>query len=126
MPFIKGSELYKVFCKQKRFPEHVIKFIGTQLVLGLGALHAEGFMHRDMKLENIMVDENGYIKIIDFGMAKVIGQETSFDMYGTREYLAPEMVTKSGHDFSVDWWAVGILLYEMLIGITPFYQRTQA
>ena len=72
-----------------------------------------------------MVDENGYIKIIDFGMAKAIGQETSFDMYGTREYLAPEMVTKSGHDFSVDWWAVGILLYEMLIGITPFYQRTQ-
>ena len=78
-------------------------------------------MHRDMKLENIMLDEKGYIKIIDFGMAKGIGQETSFALYGTAEYLAPEMVIKAGHDFPVDWWAVGILLYEMLIGVTPFF-----
>ena len=73
MPFINGGELYKVYSKHKRFPEKLVKFYGAQIVLGIGALHKQGYMHRDMKLENIMLDSNGYLKLIDFGLAKLIG-----------------------------------------------------
>ena len=83
-------------------------------------------MHRDLKLENIMIDETGYIKIIDYGLAKILKEGSVAMSYcGTPEYLAPEMINSSGHDLSVDWWAVGILLYEMLIGVTPFFNRNR-
>ena len=75
MPFINGGELYKVYSKVKRFPEQLVKFYAAQIVLGIGALHKQGYMHRDMKLENIMLDSNGYLKIIDFGLAKLLGHQ---------------------------------------------------
>lgn len=83
-------------------------------------------MHRDLKLENILVDQNGYIKIIDYGLAKILpSQELATSYCGTPEYLAPEMVGLSGHDMTVDWWALGVLIYEMLIGVTPFYNKNR-
>ena len=71
-----------------------------------------------------MLDQNGYIKLIDFGLAKLIGHEST-SLCGTAEYMAPEMVSEVGHHFPVDWWATGILLYEMLIGITPFFDKNR-
>lgn len=83
-------------------------------------------MHRDLKLENIMVDSTGYIKIIDYGLAKMLQRDELATSYcGTPEYLAPEMISHAGHDFTVDWWAVGILIYEMLIGVTPFFNKNR-
>jgi len=126
MPFVRGGELYKIFQEQKRFPEEVVRFYIAQIIMALGELHSKGIMHRDLKLENIMVDEDGYIKLIDYGLAKIVANdELAMSYCGTPEYLAPEMVDNKGHDMTVDWWAVGILIYEMLIGVTPFFNRNR-
>ena len=126
MPFINGGELYKIFQEHKRFDEAIVKFYAAQIIIAIGKLHEKGIMHRDLKLENIMVDENGYIKIIDYGLAKMLqNDELAMSYCGTPEYLAPEMISHAGHDKTVDWWAVGILIYEMMIGVTPFFNKNR-
>ncbi len=72
MPFVRGGELYKVFQSKKRFPEHVVKFYAAQIALAIRYLHLQGIAHRDLKLENILIDADGYLKIIDYGLAKMI------------------------------------------------------
>lgn len=94
MPFVKGGELYKILKQHKRLPEDVVRFYAAQIALAVGYLHGKGIMHRDLKLENILVDEKGYLKIIDYGLAKVLTQnQVAKTFCGTPEYLAPEMVT---------------------------------
>lgn len=126
MPFVRGGELYKIYIAKKRFNERVVRFYAAQIVMAIGYLHDKDIVHRDLKLENILVAQNGYIKIIDYGLAKIVKEnEETMSFCGTPEYLAPEMLTKEGHDKAVDWWALGILMYEMLIGVTPFFNRNQ-
>jgi serine/threonine protein kinase len=95
--------------------------------MAIGYLHKRGIAHRDLKLENILVDQEGYIKVIDYGLAKILKEtdDPSFSFCGTPEYLAPEMVNGSGHDKAVDWWAMGVIIYEVLVGVTPFFNRNK-
>ena len=84
-----------------------------------GYLHARKIAHRDLKPENLLFDKEGYLKLVDFGFAKVIKDRT-WTLCGTPEYLAPEIISNKGHNLSVDWWALGILIFEMLHGTPPF------
>ena len=90
--------------------------------MALGHLHDKKIIYRDLKPENILMDENGYICLTDFGLAKVLeGGQQAFSFCGTPDYLAPEILIEKGHSFPVDWWALGILTYEMIVGFPPFY-----
>ena len=93
MPFINGGELYRIFRAVGKFREHVTRFFATQIIIGVGKLHELNITHRDLKLENFMVDTDGYLQIIDFGLAGIIPQDKlSTTTCGTKEYFAPEIV----------------------------------
>ena len=112
MPFIGGGELAKVLKQAKKFTERQIKFYSVQLILGLQYLHLSNVMHRDLKLENLLLDENGYLKIVDFGVSQVIRHnQTIYDVAGTPAYFAPEILKGEGYNMAADWWAVGIILF---------------
>lgn len=91
-------------------------------------MHDSKIIYRDLKPENILLTSDGYIMLADFGLAKILNINDTEDpnsFCGTPEYLAPEMIIGSGHDHSLDWWALGILIYEMIIGIPPFYNQNK-
>lgn len=114
-----GGDLYKLMRKLGTLPEHLAQFYAAQVVLALEYLHHCGVVHRDVKPENIMIGISGYIKLGDFGMAKVIKSRT-WTICGTPEYIAPEIIMSKGYTHSVDWWAFGVLVYEMNCGYPPF------
>ncbi|GIQ88639.1 hypothetical protein KIPB_010936, partial [Kipferlia bialata] len=131
--FVPGGELFchlrragrlpvELFCHLRRagrLPVEVAKFYAAELILTLGYLHSQSIVYRDLKPENLLLDRDGNLKITDFGFAKVVSSET-YTLVGTPEYLAPEIIAGTGHGKAVDWWALGILIYEMLAGYPPF------
>ena len=129
MPYIAGCTLKTKLINHNKFAEDTVKFIIAQIVIGLGHLHANGIVHRDLKLENIILCENGFIKLIDFGLATVlIPEEFSGELVGTAEYMAPEMLSQKYDVDSakrLDWWAVGIIAYELLFSLTPFFEQNR-
>ncbi|KAH0479517.1 MAG: uncharacterized protein KVP18_004342 [Porospora cf. gigantea A] len=118
-----GGNLYQAMKKtrDRHFDERTTFIRFMQLVSGLTAIHAAGFHHRDMKLENLLLDSDGVLKITDFGwVSPVLGSKKHFSFCGTLDYLPPEMLQGTGHDWRMDIWAAGVLLYEMLVGRTAF------
>eukprot|EP00889_Picochlorum_renovo_P003101 jgi/Picre1/30131/NNA_005500.t1 len=108
-------------CKSSSLSENEAKFYAGCVVMGLDYLHERGVSWRDLKPENILLDISGYAVLTDFGFAKMIPTGSkSFTMCGTPEYLAPEMILQSGHNHAVDWWSLGILIFEMVAGKPPF------
>lgn len=122
LEFVQGGELFTVIhtATSDGVPATHAKFYGAGVLLGLCYLHSKDIAYRDMKPENCLIDANGYPKVVDFGFAKVIKNTKTFTLCGTPEYLAPEIVLGRGHDKSVDYWAFGILVYEMIAGYSPF------
>lgn len=120
LPFEAGGELYTLIKRMGVLEEKLAQFYAAQVVLALEYLHHCSVIHRDLKPENILIHDNGYIKLSDLGFAKVVKNRT-FTLCGTPEYLAPEIILSKGYSFSVDWWALGVLIYEMISGFPPFY-----
>jgi serine/threonine protein kinase len=126
LKFIPGGNIYDSIFKVKRFPENTTKFIAAQIVLAMGYLHSNNVVHRDLKPENVLMDAEGYICLADFGLAKFLNKEgeQTYSFCGTAEYLAPEILDMKGHGFAVDWWTLGILIYEMATGRPPFMHKS--
>lgn len=99
-------------CKIKIYINIIrVRFYAAQIVLALQCLHNNGIVYRDLKPENLLLDNLGYLKLADFGMAKKMKEnEKSMSFCGTPEYLSPEILNGTGHDKSTDWWSLGVLL----------------
>ncbi|XP_074647004.1 protein kinase C delta type-like isoform X2 [Tubulanus polymorphus] len=125
MEYLNGGDL--MFHIQKgatgRFDSERARFYAAEIVLGLQFLHRKGIIYRDLKLDNILLDHEGHIKIADFGMCKenITGDNKASTFCGTPDYIAPEILQGRKYNCSVDWWSFGVLLYEMLIGQSPFH-----
>eukprot|EP00039_Didymoeca_costata_P019199 m.336602 g.336602 ORF g.336602 m.336602 type:complete len:580 (+) comp17906_c0_seq1:216-1955(+) len=127
MEMITGGDLLFHIQKVRRFPEERARFYTGEIVLGLEYLHKQGILYRDLKLDNVMLDGAGHIKIADFGMCKenIVGTHKAYTFCGTPDYLAPEILMEQPYDSSVDWWALGVLIYEMTVGQPPFIGKTE-
>ncbi|KAH6852407.1 camp-dependent protein kinase A [Alternaria alternata] len=120
MDFVEGGELFSLLRKSQRFPNPVAKFYAAEVTLALDYLHSHNIIYRDLKPENLLLDRHGHLKITDFGFAKEV-PDITWTLCGTPDYLAPEVVASKGYNKSVDWWSLGILIFEMLCGFTPFW-----
>lgn len=124
LDYIRGGELFFHLKNNRRFEEQVAQLWCGEVALAMGHLHSLGVIYRDLKPENILVDNTGHVVLTDFGLAKDVNPDEKTNTFcGTPEYLAPEIVTGKGHDKAVDWWSLGILLYELTVGIPPFYSQ---
>jgi serine/threonine protein kinase len=120
LDYIQGGELFSHLRRAGRFSDDVARFYAAEILSAIEFMHSFNIIYRDLKPENLLIDSNGHIKITDFGFAKVV-EDRTWTLCGTPEYLAPEIIQSKGHGKSADWWAFGILIFEMLAGYPPFF-----
>jgi novel protein kinase C epsilon type len=122
MEYVTGGDLMFQIQRARRFDEDRSRFYSSEIVCALLFLHKRGIIYRDLKLDNVMLDSEGHVKLADFGMCKedILDGRTTSTFCGTPDYIAPEIVEERPYNSSVDWWALGVLMYEMMAGQPPF------
>merc|ERR1719336_2833590 len=125
LDYYRGGELFFHLKKRRKFAEEEARIFVGEVALALGHLHSLDIIYRDLKPENILLHQTGHICLTDFGLSKDLdpNMPEAHTFCGTPEYLAPEIIAHKGHSFAVDWWSLGILLYELTVGIPPFYHQ---
>ena len=130
MDYINGRNLYDILKEKRKFREDTVRFIIAQLIIGIGRLHYLNIVHKDLKLENIMLAANGYIKIVDYSLTQILFPSQACTTISTNlDYLAPELTTDQPYENftkTVDWWSLGILMCELYTGQTPYYASTKS
>ena len=136
LEYVPGGELFTHLKRCRKLKESDAAFYAAQIVTIFEYLHHLGIIYRDLKPENLLIHHNGYLKMTDFGFAKHVGivcfffkelvshpmiQGRTWTLCGTPDYLAPELILSKGYSFSIDWWALGILIFEMIMGHPPFF-----
>lgn len=117
-----GGELFPILRKLRTLTPKQAKFYAAQVTLCFTYIHSKQFAYRDLKPENLLFSADGYLKLTDFGFLKKVPHKT-YTMCGTPEYMAPEIISHDGHGKAVDWWTLGIFIFEMLASYTPFYRK---
>eukprot|EP00118_Oscarella_pearsei_P001236 m.6947 g.6947 ORF g.6947 m.6947 type:complete len:700 (+) comp17286_c0_seq1:114-2213(+) len=122
MEYVNGGDLMFQIQRARKFDEARSRFYSAEIVSALSFLHSRGIIYRDLKLDNVLLDSEGHVKVADFGMCKedIIDDCTTNTFCGTPDYIAPEILQEQNYGASVDWWALGVLMYEMMAGQPPF------
>jgi protein kinase A len=115
LEYISTGDLFHIM-RKRRLRQNEITFYAAELLVILDMLHCKNVVYRDLKPENVMVCETGHLKLIDFGLSKILQEDRTYTLCGSPEYMAPEVLTKQGYSFSVDYWALGVLIYELYCG----------
>ena len=125
MDLMKGGDLRYHLNQCERFSEEQTKFFVACIVTGLEYLHVNSIIHRDIKPENLVLDSRGYIRITDFGIARILSMDNSRDTSGTPGYMAPEVLNRQRHGCAVDYFALGVIIYESMTGRRPYIGRNR-
>ena len=125
LEFCSGGELFFLLRQIGKMTEDQARFYFVEICLGMQHLHKKKIIYRDIKPENILLDSDGHIRIADFGLSKqgMENKDISYSFCGSPEYMAPEMILRAGHNFQLDLYCLGTLLYEMVTGLPPFYSN---
>ena len=125
MDLLTGGDLRYHICHKKQFNEDQSRFFSSCILLGLEYIHKNNIIHRDIKPENLVLDKKGYLRITDFGVAKKNLKDNSSETSGTPGYMAPEVLCALNHSFPVDFFALGVIIFEFMNGFRPYLGRNR-
>lgn len=125
MDLLEGGDLRYHLNKRRKFSEEQTKFFVVCILIAFEYIHKKNIIHRDIKPENIVIDNVGYLHVTDFGIARKFKKENSNETSGTPSYMAPEVLCRQNHTFAADYYALGVIAFECMMGRRPYMGKTR-